>query len=128
MKAFWTLAFTVSIAFAQVESKVVATDYAGHPVPDLQPSDLRVIDDGSHQSITSLRRDQSNTAPTVSILLDLSTKTPSRRPLSPFCHQHLDSALALSRTLYRSESVKPLSSTLFIAFFSASHKWVCGPF
>ena len=32
MKAFLTLAFTVSIAFAQVELKVVATDYAGHPV------------------------------------------------------------------------------------------------
>ena len=71
MKAFWTLAFTISIAFAQVELKVVATDHSGHPVTDLQPSDLRVIDDGSPQSITSLRLNQSKTAPTVSILLDL---------------------------------------------------------
>jgi VWFA-related protein len=71
MKAFWTLAFTISIAFAQVELKVVATDHSGHPVTDLQPSDLRVIDDGSPQSITSLRLNQSKTAPTVSLLLDL---------------------------------------------------------
>jgi VWFA-related protein len=71
MKAFWTLPFFISIAVAQVELRVVATDHAGHPVTDLQPSDLRVTDDGSAQSITSLRLDQSKTAPTVFILLDL---------------------------------------------------------
>jgi len=71
MKAFLTIPLIVSIAFAQVELKVVATDHAGHPVTDLQPSDLRVVDDGSPQSITSLRLDQSSTAPTVSVLLDL---------------------------------------------------------
>src|ERR1035438_2141395 len=71
MKASWTLALTISVTYAQVELKVVATDHAGHPVTDLQPSDLRVIDDGSPQSITSLRLDQSPTAPAVVILLDL---------------------------------------------------------
>ena len=71
MKALWTLPFLISIASAQVELRVVATDHAGHPVTDLQPSDLRVTDDGSPQSITSLRLDQSKTAPSVFILLDL---------------------------------------------------------
>jgi VWFA-related protein len=71
MRAFWTLPFLISMASAQVELRVVATDHAGHPVTDLQPSDLRVTDDGSAQSITSLRLDQSKTAPTVFILLDL---------------------------------------------------------
>jgi VWFA-related protein len=71
MKAFWTLPFIISIAYAQVELKVVATDHAGHPVTDLQPADLKVMDDGSAQSITSLRLDQSKTAPTVAVLLDL---------------------------------------------------------
>jgi len=50
---------------------VVATDHAGHPVTDLQPGDVRVTDDGSPESITSLRLDQSNTRPTVAVLLDL---------------------------------------------------------
>jgi VWFA-related protein len=71
MKAFWTLPFFIWIAAAQVQLRVVATDRAGHPVTDLQSGDLRVIDDGSPQSITSLRLDQSKTAPTVFILLDL---------------------------------------------------------
>ena len=71
MKASWTLALTISVTYAQVELKVVATDRAGHPVTDLQPSDLRVVDDGSPQSITSFRLDQSKTAPTIVILLDL---------------------------------------------------------
>jgi VWFA-related protein len=71
VKAFWTLPFIISIAYAQVELKVVATDHAGHPVTDLQASDLKIIDDGAPQSITSLRLDQSKTAPTVAVLLDL---------------------------------------------------------
>src|SRR5450755_412050 len=71
VKAFWTLPFIISIAYAQVELKVVATDHAGHPVTNLQASDLRIIDDGLPQSITSLRLDQSKIAPTVFILLDL---------------------------------------------------------
>jgi hypothetical protein len=71
MKAFWTLPFFIWIAYAQVELKVVATDHAGHPVTDLQPADLKVIYDGSPQSITSLRLDQSKTVPTIVILLDL---------------------------------------------------------
>ncbi|MGD0295993.1 MAG: VWA domain-containing protein [Bryobacteraceae bacterium] len=70
MKAFWTLPLIISIAYAQVELRVVATDHAGHPVTDLQPSDLRVVDDGSPQSITSLRL-ESKTAPVVAVLLDL---------------------------------------------------------
>ncbi len=65
MKALWTLAFTVSIAFEHVELKVVDTDYAGHPVWDLRQTDLRVNDDGSPHSFTSLRLDQSNTAARV---------------------------------------------------------------
>jgi VWFA-related protein len=71
MKALWTLPFLISMASAQVELRVVATDRSGHPVTDLQSSDLRVTDNGSAQSITSLRLDQSKTAPTVFILLDL---------------------------------------------------------
>jgi VWFA-related protein len=50
---------------------VVATDHAGHPVTDLQPSDLRVLDDGAQQQITSLRLNQSDPAPSLVILLDL---------------------------------------------------------
>lgn len=71
MKAFWTLPFIISIAYAQVELRVIATDHAGQPVTDLQASDLKVIDDGAPQSLTSLRLDQSKTAPTVAVLLDL---------------------------------------------------------
>lgn len=71
MKAFWTLPLIVSIACAQVELRVVATDHAGRPITDLQPADLKIIDDGSPQSITSLRLDRSKTAPAVAVLLDL---------------------------------------------------------
>jgi VWFA-related protein len=71
VKAFLTLPFFISIAYGQVDLRVVATYRAGHPVTDLQSSDLRVTDEGSAQSITSLRLDQSKTAPTVIVLLDL---------------------------------------------------------
>jgi VWFA-related protein len=71
MNKFWTLPFIFAIASAQVELKVVATDHSGNPVTDLQPSDLRLTDDGSHEPITSLRLIQSAAPPTVIVLLDL---------------------------------------------------------
>ena len=54
-----------------VTLSVIATDHAGRPVADLQPSDLRVLDDGAEQQITSLRLSPGSPAPTVVILLDL---------------------------------------------------------
>jgi len=71
MKAFWTLPLVISIAYAQVELRVVATDHADRPVTDLQLGELRITVDGSPQSITSLRLDPGKTAPTVAVLLDL---------------------------------------------------------
>src|ERR1035438_1910647 len=71
MKAFFSLPLIVAAAYAQVELKVIATDGAGNPVTDLQPSDLRVVDNGSYQPITSLRLNQPQTTPTRAILLDL---------------------------------------------------------
>ncbi len=54
-----------------VTLSVIATDHAGRPVADLQPSDLRVLDDGAEQQITSLRLSPGSPAPTLVILLDL---------------------------------------------------------
>jgi VWFA-related protein len=50
---------------------VIATDHAGHPVTDLQPEDLRVLDDGAQQRITSLRLNPSDPAQVLVILFDL---------------------------------------------------------
>ena len=50
---------------------VIATDRAGHPVTDLQPGDLRVLDDGQQQPIASLRLNPSHPTPMLVILFDL---------------------------------------------------------
>lgn len=51
---------------------VVATDRAGHPVINLKPGDLRVVDNGAQQQITSLQLTPADhPAPTLVILFDL---------------------------------------------------------
>jgi len=70
-----------AIAFGQVSDNrqhlkpvilnVTATDHAGHPVTDLKPGDLRVLDDGSGQQVTSLRLNPANPSPALVILFDL---------------------------------------------------------
>jgi len=54
-----------------VTLNLIATDHAGHPVTDLRSEDLRVLDDGAQQPITSLRLNPTEPAPTLVVLFDL---------------------------------------------------------
>jgi VWFA-related protein len=83
---------TATLAYAQAPNNpqrlkpvllnVVATDHAGSPVTDLQPSDFRLVDGKAQQQITSLSPSPGSQAPALVILLDLTNLNLSQRAAS----------------------------------------------